>query len=75
MGSMNGMSGCESLREFAALLFKKDGIEGITTDIMDKQGSEPRTQISGEMLRKQTWEEQVLFFDPAYKKILFAVDA
>ena len=64
----------ESLREFAALLFKKDGIEGITTDIMDKQGSEPRTQISGEMLRKQTWEEQVLFFDPAYKKILFAVD-
>lgn len=64
----------ESLREFAALLFKEDGIEGITTDIMDKQGSEPRTQISGEMLRKQTWEEQILFFDPAYKKILFAVD-
>ena len=65
----------ECLRDFAQLIFKNPE-EDICTDSADNnQKVEWKEQVmSVEMLDQQTWREDMLFFDPIYKGLVFEVD-
>ncbi len=58
----------KSLHDFAPLLFRRGGEE-----VMDIPSGKT-AQITSEQLKKQTSEEQMLFFDPVYRQIRFEVD-
>lgn len=58
----------KSLRDFVKLLFRWDETEA------DDTMAEKRVLLSREQLLRQTGEEQMLFFDPVYRQIVFASD-
>lgn len=58
----------KSLHDFVPLLFRRGGEE--VADIPNGKTA----QITTEQLKKQTFEEQMLFFDPVYRQIRFEVD-
>ena len=58
----------KSLRDFVKLLFRWDETEA------DDTMPEKRVLLSREQLLRQTGEEQLLFFDPVYRQIVFASD-
>lgn len=58
----------KSLHDFAPLLFRRGGEE-----VMDIPSGKT-AQITSEQLKKQTSEEQMLFFDQVYRQIRFEVD-
>lgn len=58
----------KSLHDFAPLLFRRGGEE-----VMDIPSGKT-AQITSEQLKKQTSEEQMLFFDLVYRQIRFEVD-
>lgn len=59
----------ESLRDFAQNIFKKD----ISSS---KEAAFPLNEIliSEDVLKKQTYEEQILFSNPVYKQVIYAFD-
>ena len=58
----------KSLHDFVPLLFRRGGEEAV-----DIPGGKT-ARITTEQLKKQTMEEQMLFFDPVYRQIRFEVD-
>ena len=58
----------KSVYDFVPLLFRRGGEEAA-----DIPGGKT-AQITTEQLKKQTSEEQMLFFDPVYRQIRFEVD-
>lgn len=59
----------ESLRDFVQGIFSRPE-DDTDEPIFDL----PKTKMTLEQLERQTFEHQLLFFDPVYKEVLFAVD-
>ena len=65
----------ECLRDFAQLIFKNPEEDICTGSADNNQKVEWKEQVmSVEMLDQQTWREDMLFFDPIYKGLVFEVD-
>ena len=65
----------ECLRDFAQLIFKNPEEDICTGSSDNNQKVEWKEQVmSVEMLDQQTWREDMLFFDPIYKGLVFEVD-
>jgi enterochelin esterase-like enzyme len=60
----------ESLRDFAQNIFKGD-----VPSVQEPEFAMSNTKISADQLKTQTYEEQLLFFDPVYKDLIRINDA